>query len=146
LTKRGLSRGLRSNDARDLGEHSCTGILIDFQRVTCCINLTNLSELLVVVYYGHVLGRESLETLLNGFQVIVRTTLTTAHDALGANVLRAVEEKHCLGLTHMGLEVRALINFSGITINQVVLWKIKHSGASIDLKFDQSQAYNLKNL
>ena len=70
---------------------------------------------------------ESLKSLRNSILVIIRASLTTSHDSGSANILRAFKVEHSLRLAHVSFEVSALVNFTWITINEVVLSKIKHS-------------------
>ena len=51
----------------------------------------------------------------------IKAALTTLENALGADVLRAVEEENVLGLADVGLEVGALVDFSGEAVNKIVL-------------------------
>ena len=67
-----------------------------------------------------------LETLGDGLGVVVRTALATAHQALHASLLGAVEKEHVLGLAHVVLEVSALLYFPGESVDQKFL-KIQKS-------------------
>lgn len=120
IAESGLSGGLRSDDERNLGKHSFSSVLVDFKRVAVGINLADLVELLVEGDNGHVLGDKGLEALADSFQVVVSATLATSEDALGASLLRTIEEEHILCLTDISLKVGALINFSGESINKIV--------------------------
>jgi hypothetical protein len=59
-----------------LGKHGFSGIFINIKHVTVGINSSHLAELFVIVDYWQVLLLVSLETLCNGFSIVVRTTLT----------------------------------------------------------------------
>lgn len=48
-SKGGLSRGLWSNDARDLWKHGFAGVFIDFKRISVRVNVSNLSKSAVEV-------------------------------------------------------------------------------------------------
>ena len=122
FTEGRLARGLRSADPGDLREHSTSGVSVDVLDVTVGVDATNLAELLIVVDDGQVLLLVGSETLLDGFSVIVRATLTAAVKTLNASLLGAVEEQDVLGLADVSLEVGALLNFPGETVNKVVLY------------------------
>ena len=117
----GFSGGLWADDAGDLRKHGFPCVLVDVNGITVSINFSHFAELLVVGYDWKILGIEGFKTLLDGISVVISATLTALHEALDAGFLRAVEEEDALGLEDVGLKIRALINFSGESINQIVL-------------------------
>ena len=117
----GLSGGLWADDARDLRKHGFPRVLVDVNGIAVCINFSHFAELLVVGDDWKIFGNEGFKTLLNGLSVVIGAALTALHEALDAGLFRAVEEEDVLGLEDVGLKIRALINFSGESINQIVL-------------------------
>ena len=62
-----------------------------------------------------------LETLGDGLSVVVGAALATSHEALDASLLVAVKEEHVLGLADVSLEVGALVDLPGESVDQIVL-------------------------
>jgi len=116
-----LTSALRADDAGDLRQHCAPGVFVNLEWVTVGVDDAHLAELLVVGDHGHVLGLESFETLLDSLRIVVGAALSTLENALGADVLRAVEEENVLRLADVGLEVGALVDFSGEAVNKIVL-------------------------
>lgn len=77
ISKSGLSRGFGSNDARNLGKHCFSGILINLKHITVSINATNLAELFIEGDDGQVLLSERIKTFVHSFDIVVRTALAS---------------------------------------------------------------------
>ena len=73
----GLAGCFRSNDARDLGEHGSSCVLVNFKDITVGVNAANFAELLVIVDDWEVLLLVSFETLGNSLRVVIRSTLAS---------------------------------------------------------------------
>jgi len=117
----GLAGCLGSNDAKDLGEHGLSGILVDLKLVTVSIDTAHLVELLVVGDHWQVLLLVGLEALCDGLSVVVSTALAPVQETISASLLGAVEEENVLGFADVGLEVGALVDFSGEAVDKIVL-------------------------
>ena len=121
LTQRGFARGFRPNDARDLRKHSFPRVRVDVLDVPVGVNPANLAELLIVINDWHVLFRVCCETLGDGLRFVIGASLIATHQALIGYLLSAIEEQHVLSLTYIGLEVGALLNGPGKSVNEIVL-------------------------
>ena len=122
ISELGLARCFRSNDARDLGEHGSSCVLVNFKQITVGVNAANLAELFVIVDDREVLLIVSFETLSNSLRVVIRSALASLKQTLDSGLLSAIEEEHILSFADICLEVCALVYFSGESIDQVVLF------------------------
>ena len=121
----GLSRGLWSNDAGDLGEHCPSGVFVHFEFVTVGVDPSDFAKSLVQVHNWHGLVPECVETLDDSLGVVVGPArcLSSLRQSLDTGVLLAVEEKDILSLTDILFKVSGLVNGSGEAVNKVVLIK-----------------------
>ena len=137
----GFSGGLWADDAGDLRKHGFPSVLVDVNGIAVCINFSNFAELLVVSYDWKILGSVGFKTLLDGLSVVIGAALAALHETLDAGLFRAVEEEDVLGFEDVGLKIRALIDFSGESINQIVLI----SNAEKESECQQSQQLLILN-
>lgn len=114
-----LSRGLGSGNEHGLGQDSSLGLGIYLTNVSPGIDLSDLSELGVILNNGVGLVEVVLDSLLDGLGVVVGSAacLSSLQTPLEHHFLRNVVEQYLLGLQAVLLEVLSLVNSSGESVN-----------------------------
>ena len=118
-----LTRGFWSKKEHALRKNSLFSLSIHLSNTAGGIDMSDLSELFVVVYYWHALVEIGLNSHFNGFGVVVFSSggLSSLHASLNHELLWNIIEEDLICLHHILLEILGLVDGSWEPINQISL-------------------------
>jgi hypothetical protein len=119
----GLARGLGSKDHHGLRKDGLLGLGVDLADASGGVNLSHLSEFLVVLDNWISLIKVVLDPLLDGLYVVIgpTTSLSSLEASLEHDLLWHLVVKDLLCLNDILLKILGLIHGSGETINEIIL-------------------------